>query len=489
MSRAVLSRAGLLFILAAPGIGAAQLPAREPGDSTARRIITSAIARRHTMLAELRRCRYAAFVKVAARDPAEPQDSAQSVLLLAEVHSSAYWEYPDRYQETIAARRRWTDAGIGRDLVAVREIVRLSADRIDLEAGTDAARGGGAPRRAGSGRSRDSSIRYSIVSPVAADALDHYGYVLSDSLVVDGRKAFRLTIEPRPDASPLFTGSVDIADSTFDVVGLDLGVTGAVQFPGVTDLRYQEHLRDAGDGRWLPSEVRLTGALRRSISAHWLPKTVAGVRLPEFPRQVAFEETALLSAYTFDDGSRPPDLAEYRTVVRDRADHADSGTWSASGAVPLTDAERATRHASDSLEYHPGLIARLARDADAVQRALLGPGSFHFNRVDGTYLGVAPAWPATPRLAVSTRVGYALGSEVWQYRVGARVTVSSARQLWVGAAYRDETATSRASSCATATCGKRRKTPWRARDFIRRVSRRSPTLPSSTDACGPCQPR
>lgn len=57
MSHAVLPRAGLLFILAAPGTrAAAQLPAREPVDSTARRILTHAIARRHALLAALRRC-------------------------------------------------------------------------------------------------------------------------------------------------------------------------------------------------------------------------------------------------------------------------------------------------------------------------------------------------------------------------------------------------------------------------------------------------
>src|SRR5205807_9913386 len=121
-----------------------------------------------------------------------------------------------------------------------------------------------------------------------------------------------------------------------------------------TDLRYEQRFQDAGEGRQLPYEMRLTGTLHRAIAAHWLPQSVAGVRVPEFPRQVAFEEIARLSGYTFDGSAPPPDLAESRPVVRDRVDDADSGAWSGPGAVPLTDAERAAWQAGDSSQRHPG---------------------------------------------------------------------------------------------------------------------------------------
>lgn len=432
--------------MATATVGAAQavtpvapLAVIAPGDSSARLIIANAIARRHATLAEISQCRYTGFVKVVARDLRESEDSARSVLLLAETQSSAYWEYPNRYQETVEARHRWVDAGIGRAMVLVREVVHLREDLVDLEGGADASGIAGAPTRSTFGHNRGSGSRYSIVSPIAAEALDHYAYVVQDTLVEEGRRILRLAIEPKSVASPLFTGTVDIADSTFDVVAMNLGVTSAVQFPGVLNLRYEQHFKDWGDGRWMPYEVRLTGELRRAISAHWLPQTFAGFRLPEFPRHVSFEQVALFSAYNFDRGPPPSDLAEYRAVVLDQADAPDSGTWSGPGAVPLTDAERAASYASDSAEHHPALLPRLAQDADAVQRKVLGPGSFHYNRVDGTYVGVAPTWPTTPPLLVSTKVGYAWGSEVWQYRVGGQVAVSAARRIWVGAAYHDET--------------------------------------------------
>src|SRR2546426_4561631 len=135
MRGALAPRAGLVLILAASATAAA---AQSGADSSALLIITNALARRRATLADIRQCRYAAFVKVVARDLGQPPDSPRSVLLLATVSSSAYWEHPDRYQETIEAHHRAADAGIGRELVSVRDIVDLGWDRIDLEAGAPA---------------------------------------------------------------------------------------------------------------------------------------------------------------------------------------------------------------------------------------------------------------------------------------------------------------------------------------------------------------
>src|SRR5207302_11102091 len=163
MRGALAPRAGLLLILAASATaGAAQSGAA----SSTRLIVTNAIARRRATLADIRQCRYAALVKVVARDLGQPQDSARSVLLLATVSSSAYWEHPDRYQETIEAHHRAADAGIGRELVSVRDIVDLGWDRIDLEAGAAASPVGVAPSRTRLGRDPARGGRFSLSSPI-----------------------------------------------------------------------------------------------------------------------------------------------------------------------------------------------------------------------------------------------------------------------------------------------------------------------------------
>ncbi len=423
----------LSLLPATPRSGAAQT------DSTARSIVARAIARRSATLAAIRQYRYQAFVKIAARDEGEPAESARSVLVLAEVHSSAYWEHHGLYQETIDARHRSHDGGFGRQLVSVDEIVHLRRNRVELVAGVDPGRSIGAAGRPESRSNQSDVIRYSIVSPIAIDALDHYDYVVQDTVVVAGRPVLRLVVQPTSQTTPLFVGTLDIADSSWDVVGMDLGVNDAVQFPTVTGLRYEQRWTDVDDARAMPTEVRLSGTLHPKVSARWIPRTVAGVHLPEFPRLVSFEQVAVLTSFDFDEGDRPPGVPEYRVVLSDRADTPDSATWFAPTAVPLNAVERTVWARGDSEDRHPAFIPRMSRSFDAAGRLWFGPGSFHFNRVDGFYLGTYHDWHATTGLVFTTKLGYGWGSHVWQYRVGGSLLVSPVQRVSLGAYYHDET--------------------------------------------------
>lgn len=408
-------------------------------DSTARSIVARAIARRTATLAAVRQYRYQAYVKIAARDDAEPAESTRSILVLAEVKSSAYWEHHGLYQETIDARHRSHDGGFGRQLVSVVEIVHLRRNRVELVSGIDPARSVGASGRPAYRRDESDVIRYQIVSPIATDALEHYDYALLDTVVVAGRRVLRIAVSPKSETTPLFTGTLDVDDSSWDVVALDLGVDDAVQFPTVSELRYQQHWTDVGGDRAMPTEIRLSGTLHPKVSARWIPRTVAGVHLPEFPRQVSFEQIAQLTGFAFDEGVRPADVPEYRVVLSDQADDADSAIWLAPAAVPLDTVERVVWARGDSEDRHPAFLLRMSRSIDAAQRFWLGPGSFHFNRVDGFYLGTFHDWYASRGLVLTTKLGYGWGSHVWQYRAGGRVLVAAARQVWLGAYVHDET--------------------------------------------------
>jgi len=188
-------------------------------EDPARRIIAAAIARKHELFGRIHDYRYAASVKFVVRDLAKPPDSATSVLLITETRTAAYWEQPDRYQETILARRQSSNLSAEQNLVTVGEIVNFNRERIDLR-------------------------RYSLVSPIADDALDHYDYRVLDTLTVEGRPAFRLSLRPKLDASPLFVGVIDIADATYDLLAIDVGVNRTVRFNLVRNLRYRQRLRD-----------------------------------------------------------------------------------------------------------------------------------------------------------------------------------------------------------------------------------------------------
>ncbi len=400
-------------------------------------IVARAIARRQAQLDATAQIRYDAYVKVVARDLRPQRDTARPFLFLAETHSSAYWAPRRHYQETIEARRQSRPFGAPRGLVAVDEIVDVGRAGVLLGgyAGTGRA-GGGEGRSYGHG---GASRRYAVPLPLGRDAFDRYDFRLLDTVTVDGRRAWRLAVIPRSSTRPLFVGTMDVADSTFDVLALDLGFNDAVGLGLVRNLRYRERFADAGDGRWMPAEIRLNGEVRPHITAGGLPREVAGVPVPGLPEELAFEQVATFSGFDFETGEPPAGVGEYRVVVRAGADHPDTATWSAPGAPPLSDAERAAWARSDSAERHPSALIRIGQGLGAVGELASNPGYFHFNRVDGYYVGLAPTWRVTPDLSLDTKLGYALGSGVWQYRAGGEVRLSEAQRMFLGASYGDET--------------------------------------------------
>jgi hypothetical protein len=368
-------------------------------DDPARRIIRAAIARKHEIFARLHDYRYEGFVKLVVRNLKRSPDSADAVLLITETRTSAYWEQPDHYQETILARRQSSNLNAERNLVSVGQIVNFNRERIEMG-------------------------QYLLVSPIADDALDAYTYAILDTLNDHGRTIFRLAITPGTDAAPRFAGMIDIADSTFDVMGIDVGVNDMVRFSFIKNLRYRQRLNDMGTGHWMPEEIRFSGEVH------------IGGPLPA----LSFEHTAALGSFRFNEGNAPPTLSEYRIVVDDRADRPDSALWATTGAVPLTDTERAAWSRIDSLQRLPPSATQVMFRAFGTALFLSGnPDFFSFNRVDGAYVGAGGTGRGIPGWIFDGKLGYGFGSERWQYRAGVLARLSETQRLWVGASVHDVT--------------------------------------------------
>ena len=375
-------------------------------DEDAERIIRAAIARKHAIFTAIHDYRYRAYVKFAVRDLAKPPDSAASVLLITETLSETYWEPPNRYQETILSRRQTRNLQANKNLVTVGEIANFHQERIELR-------------------------QFSVVSPIADDALDHYRYRILDTLDVDRRRVIRLALAPKSEATPLFAGTIDVVDSTWDLVGVDLGFNGAVHFTAVRNLRYRQRFREVANARWMPYEIEFTGNLHLTIP------------VPRMPRNLAFQHVAELSDFQFDRGRRPADLAEVRVVVDAHADRPDSAGWAqASRAHPLSAAEAAAWPRIDSTRQgRPGFVTIVRRGVALGTRLLNDPDFFHFNRVEGAYAGVGGTWRDTPNLNLRARLGYATGSNTGEYLVAGKVRLSQLHRLWIGLEYHDAVVT------------------------------------------------
>jgi hypothetical protein len=373
------------------------------GDSRATQIIREAIARKNDVLSRIHDYQYDAYVKLLIFDMNKPRDSVESVMVITETQTTAYWEQPDRYQETIKARRQSRNLPADDNLVSVGEIVNFNKNRIDL-------------------------TKYAVVSPTADDALSHYHYQLVDSLEMSGRRVYRLAIEPRTEAEPLFVGMIDIADSTFDVVSIDVGANDAIRFDLFDNLRYQQTLAPVGDDYWMPEEIRFTGEI------HF------GVPLPGIPRNLEFQHVASLDNFRFDEGNAPSNLGEFLIVVDERADDMDSTSWSDYRASGLTALEENAYARIDSIEnVPPSWSERVLGGTLGLAFLAFNPDFFHFNRVEGPYLGTgATLRDLSPDVILRAKAGRSFGLDRWQYAAGASYRLSETHRIWVGGSIREE---------------------------------------------------
>lgn len=374
--------------------------AYDPGQE----IIIRAIARKENILNRLQDYQFDAYTKLVVRDMSDTGD-VSSIFLLLESQTSAYWQKPDNYKEVITARRQSGNIPAEGNLVTVGEILNFNENRIDVG-------------------------KYSVVSPTANDALDYYNYYLMDTLYIDSQAVFRLEIEPKSSVDPLFVGTIDIVDSTYDVVQVDVGFNDAARFEFLKKPHYSQRFALLEGEYWMPIEIRFNGEVHLAVG------------IPGIPKDLSFEHVASLYSYQFDSGIPPGIFNEYLIEVEPEADEVDSLTWKQRQTIPLTEDEVAAYQRIDSLEKLPEPFYKQALNGLAAALFLVTGGNedlVHFNRVEGLYLGIGLTLKQlSPDLRVDLKTGYAFELKDWQYRFGGEYRLSERQKLWVGAWYQDK---------------------------------------------------
>lgn len=368
----------------------------------AQRIIAEAIKRKKDILGRLKVYSFDAYVKLVARNAAKPD--SESIFLITETQTSAFWERPDKYKEIITARKQSANLAAEGNLVAVGGILNFNRNRIDIGP-------------------------YSVVSPTATDALDHYNYYLLDTVYIDTRAVFVLEIEPKNPLKPLFVGEIHIADSTFDVVKVDVGCSPGVVLSVIKNPRYHQRLAPIQDSIWLPIEIGFSGLAEFAVP------------LPGIPSSIAFDYIAALSNYIIDRGHPKGTFGEYELIVDQSADKIDSVEWAARQSLPLTGLELFGYQRLDSLEHAPRPFGKQVLRIAGGGLLYLMVGNydlFHFNRVEGAYVGLGKRFDRLDRdTRIRLKAGYAFDDKRGQYAVSLHRRIWPERQLWIGAYVRD----------------------------------------------------
>ncbi|MFQ6008971.1 MAG: DUF5686 family protein, partial [Candidatus Zixiibacteriota bacterium] len=368
----------------------------------AQQVIREAIAHKEEILARIKAYSCEAYCKLVLRDTTK--DDSINIWLITESQVVSHWEYPDRYKEVINARKHassWQEAKV---LIGAGELLNFNANRMDLG-------------------------DYSVVSPTARDALDHYNYYLIDTVYIDSQRVFKLEIEPKNNIDPLFVGTISIADSTFAVVGVDLGLNEGFDFQSLSNVRISQRYAKFEEEIWMPVEIRYAGIV--NVDFPFVP----------IPNVMTYDYVIALHNYTFNTVHPKGTFDEYMFEVAEDADDIDSATWETGQLIPLTADEIRGYQRIDSITNVPEPLYK--------KIALIGLGAlfiasggnydfFHFNRVEGVYLGAGVTFDKlVPRTKLRLKSGYAFSGKYWQHRYAFTYTLWRRRKLTVGAEYHD----------------------------------------------------
>ena len=364
----------------------------------AQRIIMEAIKRKEEILSRLGSYDFDAYTRLVVQDTSK--SDSESVFLITETQMKGFWEQPDKYSEIITARKVSSNVDPEGTLVTIGEILNFNANRIDIDP-------------------------YSVVSPTATDALKYYNYYLIDTVFIDDQLVFRLELEPRNSADPLFVGTIDIADSSFEVVGVDCGFSEGFETPFIDSLGYRQRCVQFDNEYWMPVEIGFSAVIDLPI-----PK------LPVF----SVNYVAALHNYSFEI-KHESDVFDYVLEVDADADDVDSTTWYSGQLIPLTTLEQRGYERIDSVENAPKPLVKKLRSGllRLVALSVFDDRVFHFNRVEGAYFGYGGSQgKLIPRTRFGYKTGYAFARERWQHRYYLRYRLWQKQQLNVSVSYTDD---------------------------------------------------
>ncbi len=366
-------------------------------------IIIEAIKRKKEILERIGDYKYSSYTKFVARDLSKGDSS--KIMAITETQAQSFWERPNKYKEIITARRQSANMSAADNLVSIGELLNFNKNRIDIGS-------------------------YSVVSPVAEDALGYYNYYLLDSTYIDSRKIYKIEVEPKNQADALVEGYLMIADSTYDVVDVDFGFNEGVRIPFVKDLRYIQRVAQFENLYWMPIEIRFTADV--------------AISFPGIPNKIGIDLAGSIYDYSFETGHAENTFDEYAFEVAETADEFDSTTWSLRQSIPLSIQELRGYARLDSIQNAPKPLGKQMLKAGVAVLALFTVGAYdfaRFNRVEGPYLGFAETINSERRgLQLEVKSGYAFEAKLYQYKLGTRYQFPGRKRVAIKAEYLREVA-------------------------------------------------
>jgi hypothetical protein len=279
-----------------------------------------------------------------------------AIASITESYTTGFWQKGDTLREVVTQRRETANLKQSGNVASVGRILNFLEDRI---------------RFAG----------FDFVGPTAEDALDYYGYKLIRTRRVGEQDVYEIAMSPRARTVPLFRGTVNIADGTFALAGVDVEPNEAFQIPLVKSihLRYRQQFALYDEFYWMPMDIRIDGSFTIGLIGFSFPK-------------LAISQTSVIYKYSINTPVPDSVFRKPRLVVDSTAARYDSTFWADTPVLPLDAREREAYATLDStqrleVQFRPGgMTATLASDSSGWSKALEYL-DLSFNRVEGFRVG------------------------------------------------------------------------------------------------------
>lgn len=93
-----------------------------------------------------------------------------------------------------------------------------------------------------------------FISPISGLSLNYYHYALMDSMIIDGRKTFKIMVWPKNKRDLVFTGNIWIQDSTWALKQVSLELTKQANINFVEKIKIQQEMVEVEKDAWLPQK-------------------------------------------------------------------------------------------------------------------------------------------------------------------------------------------------------------------------------------------
>jgi hypothetical protein len=359
-------------------------------------IIRRAIAAKRTWMARLLTYSFEAFTRqVLSRDTA--------IASITESYTRGYWAQGDTLREVVRTRRQTENIPEQSNFASVGRILNFNEDRLRF-------------------------VGFSFVGPTAIDALDYYDYQLLRTLSAQGNDVYEIRMTPRTRTTPLFSGTVRIADNSYALVGVEVEPNEAFSIPFVREahLHYRQAFDRYDETFWLPVDIRIDARFAIGIP---------GISFPP----IAFTQTSVIYDYAINVALPDSLMQGPRLRVDSMAMKTDTTLWSQMQVLPLNPAEEEAYSAIDStqtlqVQFRPGGLAATLGSDEGVLGSALGILDVGYNRVEGFRTGVMrDDIEILPIAVLKGGIAYSWSAKLTTFVFGTTLYTSSAKRFGLGA--------------------------------------------------------